>query len=167
MLAEMQNQQGFTLVELTVGILLLGAALMAVFTVQQLVVRSFKIGEEKAAIQRELRTAAETIVTQIRFASEIEVLDDLIDEPDNSWQVIKIESDNKDYAKVVYRRAEDTSYIELTGFIISDVSFQVKDNLFSYKLVGKDGYELESQVVLRNLREGSYQDKEGAAVIFK
>ena len=167
MLAEMQNQQGFTLVELTVGILLIGAALMAVFTVQQLVVRSFKIGEEKAAIQRELRTAAETIVTQIRFASEIEVLDDLIDEPDNSWQVIKIESDNKDYAKVVYRRAEDTSYIELTGFIISDVSFQVKDNLFSYKLVGKDGYELESQVVLRNLREGSYQDKEGAAVIFK
>lgn len=167
MLAEMQNQQGFTLVELTVGILLLGAALMAVFTVQQLVVRSFKIGEEKVMIQRELRTAAETIVTQIRFASEIEVLDDLIDEPDNSWQVIKIESDNKDYAKVVYRRAEDTSYIELTGFIISDVSFQVKDNLFSYKLVGKDGYELESQVVLRNLREGSYQDKEGAAVIFK
>ena len=167
MLAEMQNQQGFTLVELTVGILLLGAALMAVFTVQQLVVRSFKIGEEKVMIQRELRTAAETIVTRIRFASEIEVLDDLIDEPDNSWQVIKIESDNKDYAKVVYRRAEDTSYIELTGFIISDVSFQVKDNLFSYKLVGKDGYELESQVVLRNLREGSYQDKEGAAVIFK
>ncbi|NMB38893.1 MAG: prepilin-type N-terminal cleavage/methylation domain-containing protein [Firmicutes bacterium] len=167
MLAEMQNQQGFTLVELTVGILLISAALMAVITVQQLVVRSFKIGEEKAAIQRELRTAAETIVTQIRFASEIEVLDDLIDEPDNSWQVIKIESDNKDYAKVVYRRAEDTSYIELTGFIISDVSFQVKDNLFSYKLVGKDGYELESQVVLRNLREGSYQDKEGAAVIFK
>lgn len=167
MLAEMQNQQGFTLVELTVGILLISAALMAVITVQQLVVRSFKIGEEKAAIQRELRTAAETIVTQIRFASEIEVLDDLIDEPDNSWQVIKIESDNKDYAKVVYRRAEDTSYIELTGFIISDVSFQVKDNLFSYKLVGKDGYELESQVVLKNLKEESYQDKEGTAVIFK
>lgn len=167
MLTKLRMQQGFTLVELTVGILLISAALMAVITVQQLVVRSFKIGEEKAAIQRELRTAAETIVTQIRFASEIEVLDDLIDEPDDSWQVIRTEVNNKNNYRIVYLKSKSTSYTALTEFLMSDVSFRIDDNLFSYSFIGKDGYELKSQIVLRNLREELYENKEGTIIIFK
>ena len=76
------NQEGFSLVELLLVIVLVGIVLSLGFTVYGLAVRAYSRGTDQAAVQQQERYLIEYFPRELRYASDVKSFASLNEVPE-------------------------------------------------------------------------------------
>lgn len=130
---------------------------------------SFTIGESQSNVQQDIRLAADFITRQVRYAAELEILDENDAIPEtitNQDNYIFINDDgfiefrNKDGSKII-------NHITTGGF---ELVFQPKaeGKILYFKINGvKQKYGIESEVMILNIVDTIAGVNNGAAIRYK
>jgi len=175
------DSSGFTLLELTIVVLLLAFVMILGFTFYFFSIFAFEVGEKQTDVQQNARTVADFISEELRIAERIIVIDeytgdlkeldltdletdlliDDIDDPDGTFHVYFIFlRDNAIYYQEV--DGSDQPAVMLEGIsqeVDFDLSFrkgETKDNLLKFNISAtrkEDGrtFNLDSEVLALNL----------------
>lgn len=116
------NENGFSLIEILVVIVVAGIILTAVFNIFSSGIRSFFFTDEKSATQREIRFVTSYIAENIRNSTRIKLVTDYNEALDSGEAIIGF-----DGAEFKYRdnSGTDRTVIEFTKDPEPDVSFDL------------------------------------------
>lgn len=166
-----KSDNGFTLPELTVTIVLIGLVILLVITMILWASKSFQAAGEQSVLHKELRTEANYITSQIRDARSLEILSELTEEGLSEEHNYIYLEDGKIKKRVSIKSSK---YVPTgTEVYITDLNFYTSgNNLIEFTITGelKKGkrtreYTIESNVVAENLPEDESIIGEGGSAI--
>jgi prepilin-type N-terminal cleavage/methylation domain-containing protein len=143
-----KNKSGLTLIELTIAIAILGVVLSVAYLLYDYGAKSFRSGEDRYIVQRELRTAADLITSEVRNATIVQIVSSHTN-TNNYFYIL----DNK-----FILRANGTPR-DVTSAIMTSVSFTIVKNnqgrnVLKFTLNGQKGsytHQVNSTVFLNNV----------------
>lgn len=143
-----KNKSGLTLVELTVGLAILVVVLSVAYLIYDFGAKSFRSGEDRYIVQRELVTAADLITREVRNATSVLIVPSHTNT--NNYFYI---ADNK-----LIRRTNGTTR-DVTSPIVSSITFTISKNsqgknTLEFTLTAQKGsytQQMNSKVFLNNV----------------
>lgn len=168
----LNDERGLSLVELLVALTITGLMLSGVFAFYIFGSKVFKTGTEKAGLQHGLRQAAEIITREVRYATELDTIDDIPENygplDDNERYIYLKESNGEEESpggRIVLLDQHGETDIS-AGIPVTGLTFSLDGKMLDFELksTGKRGeYSIESKVWLFNT--GALIEKEPAGVI--
>lgn len=149
----MKNEKGITLIELLIVLALLGIVLAIGYNIYFFGQRTFTIGETQTNLQRDVRFASAFITREVRYATELEVRNDV----DNvsGYNYIYLNNNRITHRNASGQITEKTyAVIDLMSFVVVK-PVGVNNFLLGFTINGSDedrSYDLESEVMLYNLK---------------
>ena len=144
------KEAGVTLIELIVALAIMSLFLLGLFTFFFFQMNLFDTGTERVHLQHNLRRAAEIITTEIRKATEIELLNFFDPESmENGRNYIYLGGDGNR----AIMNSKEGAIIGITGQVVDQLSFTVSGNKLQFTIEGSSGkqsFELNSQIYLLN-----------------
>ncbi len=172
-----KSKSGLTLVELIVSSALLTLVLAVAFAALLFGQRTFRGGSTQSAIQADLRLASDVIRDETRYASDLQILDDLqVDAMDADKSYIYLSADGKTLWLVVgggapqpiidYTETPNTMDVAFSkdtltgnaiGFSKTIAGDRTSENVLHYSLQAQAAaqnktYKLDSNVILLNFK---------------
>ncbi len=150
------NSEGLMLVELIISLALLSVVIAVGFTIYSYTNTSFTKGEQQTVVQSNVRGAANFIVREVRYATNLEILNDLPDDfnPKRSYIYVKNEALNHDDGngniQPVYGGVGRENVIDQINFKRNENN----SNLLYFKIKGNNSgveYLLDSEIQILNL----------------
>lgn len=90
----LKKNKGFMLTELVVTLSIIGIVISVVVFVQRWGMMSYKLAEDRAVLQKEVRVVADHLTKDIRFASYILPLERMESDPDENYCYLYLEDGN-------------------------------------------------------------------------
>ncbi len=170
-----KHKRGVTLVELIIVISLIGIVISVIFSMFFFGSGTFSRGESQYGLQNEARFAIDSLSRDLRFVSEIEIIDDFsADTPEPYETIVYFDSVNnqivKSFAGIISTYKLDTNSPNPLLFK------KTSNNTLHYKLDGQDDgqdYILQSDILLLNVIEidstnlTDQTNLTGEAILFK
>lgn len=153
------NKRGVSLVELMVALILLIIVLGLGYMFYSFGTNSFAMGSSQSNVQQNVRFAANYITGEVRFATEVEILDnddipENISDPANDNEYIFIEDGkikhlNKDGETIIFQSISDGINIVLNFEIAG-----THQDILNFTIYGNDAnknFDLETETTILNL----------------
>lgn len=149
------DNKGLSLVELVIAMGLLGMVLSLAFMYFFFGSRTFRVGEAQSNLQRDIRLTSDFITRDVRYASELTLLDSLDTPLEDGYNYIYMDNSSIQHIN------EGGETNPKTEGVIEELSFHLKEvnehYILEFHIEGRDDsqdYSQESEVVLINLQEG-------------
>lgn len=160
---ELLDNEGLTLIELILTVVLLGIIISLIFAFFQFNYSTFFRSISKYDIQSNLNNVSRFIEKELRYSSETNVYEDK-NEISNGKKYIYFENDS------IILRTQDGTKNKLTDkkqVTIENLQFILNDNLITYEIKGKSAsnnqeYIVKSTIQLLNIK--SNRNKEGSII---
>ncbi|WP_352420008.1 prepilin-type N-terminal cleavage/methylation domain-containing protein [Proteiniborus sp.] len=160
---ELLDNEGLTLIELILTVVLLGIIISLIFAFFQFNYSTFFRSISKYDIQSNLNNVSRFIEKELRYSSETNVYEDK-NEISNGKKYIYFENDS------IILRTQDGTKNKLTDkkqVTIENLQFILNDNLITYEIKGKSTsnnqeYTVKSTIQLLNIK--SNRNKEGSII---
>ncbi|WP_168198272.1 prepilin-type N-terminal cleavage/methylation domain-containing protein [Crassaminicella thermophila] len=165
------NKKGITLIELLLALALISMILSISYSLNIFGIKSFSKASSQANVQENVRLAVDFITQETRYATQLEILDNLETIPE------KAQIDEDEYYillndhSIEYRYKDHSKVI---ANIIENLSFHKDkdaDKILSFIIEGKDKkqkYDLNSKVLAINLtKEIMTSSENGIAIKYK
>lgn len=161
MLSWKLNQKGLTLIELLATIVILTIVASLAFSAYKFGVNAFQRANEKSELQDEVRIASHVITSQIRFASEVQLLNACPKSFDLGFNYICFNSNDSSIEEHVYDTASATHVTRriVTKNVKDPITFSVEfgktsSSILAYKIISNKNqqrFEVNSEVSLLNI----------------
>ncbi|MTI94929.1 MAG: prepilin-type N-terminal cleavage/methylation domain-containing protein [Firmicutes bacterium] len=150
----LRSQSGITLVELLVVLIILSLVMAGVFSFFLMGHKTYNLGRRQAQMHHDLRLVSELLTQEMRYAVVLTMLDDWDDLPEQA-EISPGERFlyfDEHSGQIII--ADSQASRPLTNAIISEASFWLEADMFSFKLgiiSGDVAYSMESSVMLLNI----------------
>ncbi len=167
------SRKGLSVIELVVALSLLGIVLAVGYSYFFFGVNTFRIGETQSNLQRDIRLTSDFLTREVRNAVAISLY--------NSNSGLPHSADGNNYiyldGSVIKHIDANGNQSSKTGNVIDTLIFDInliepdnnnKQYLLTFTISGSDNsqvYEIESEVYLNNIVEGSIAQSEGVLVV--
>ncbi len=166
--ALLTDERGLSLVELLVALTITGLILGGIFAFYIFGSRVFDTGTTKAGLQHGLRLAAEMITREVRYATDLDLADELPEDfnaLEDNIKYIFLKEDSAAGGRIVI--ADQQGEIDITpGITATGLTFTLDGKMLAFELRAADKkgeYSIESKVWLFNT--GAVIEKDPAGII--
>ena len=158
------NQSGLTIVEMLVALTLLSIVLAMGYSYFFFGNTTFNKGEAQSNMQRDIRQTAAFITAEVRYATEIEMIDTPTPSSGDGFHYISIEGSRIKYTDPSGNITYKTEAVlqELTPMFT--LKWENSRNIMHFRLLGSDEaqtYKLETKALLYNIRGQAEASNQG------
>lgn len=159
-----KKQDGFTLIELLVTLVLLLIVLALAYMFFNFGIRSFNRGEQRAIAQQAIRTTADFISSEIRYASELTINPANVSSTDDFYYIymdgdsVYFQDKDKNIpARILLNGTDDQMNYSISFWEDSFEELSSQVNLvIKFLLSSEDIYSLETKIYVLNIKESAH-----------